>query len=135
VILSSANICATEPQIKKLNPHCFFKLLKLKKRKCTQIFLLRPTDGNIAMFSISWEAPGFAVSGEFTKCQYMCKSASNQKTKATLFSQTFKVKEKKVYSDFHLVTFSPTYWHIEFSRTWPKMRKNAYFKMQTPVAR
>ena len=52
-------------------------------------------------------------SSEWTKCQYLCNRASNQKTKATLFSQTLKVEENKVCSDFHFVPYSQRYEHIE----------------------
>ena len=46
-----ANISAPGPQIKKVKTIDFLKLLKLKKRKCSQFFYLWPRSRDIAIAS------------------------------------------------------------------------------------
>ena len=69
--------------------------------KFDTFFFDNSPNGCMAMFSISQKALGIAVPSDFTKCKHMCNRASNKKSKPTLLSLTFKVEEKKVYSDFH----------------------------------
>ena len=47
-------------------------------------------------------------------CQYLGPWAMNRKTKDTLISQTLKVEEKKVSSDFLFVAQEPRYCHFIF---------------------
>ena len=105
----NANISAPGPKIKKLMTLYFLQLFKFEKAKYPYFFNLLPRGRDIGLFflTIAHAPPPEA---QKTQCPYFRSWATNQKTKDTFFSSTFKVWESKVSLFFQFMAQGPRYW-------------------------
>merc|ERR1712240_939824 len=93
----------------------FFNFKSLRKQSIL-IFLIYGSGSEIlAVFPVTMARPP-PPEVQKTQWPYFGSWATNQKTKDTFFSSTFKVRENKVSLFFHFMAQGPRYWPLFRSR-------------------
>ena len=96
----------------------FLQLLKLEKAKCP----LLAQDPRFDHFFIRSSGCKVRAIVRGRKCQHLGSWAKHEKNKDTLFSQTFKIEERKVSLDFLFLAQEPRYDHFFFRSSGCKVR-------------